>query len=52
VSQELLDQGVIIDYRPGAGIRMAPHFYNSDEDIERAMDVLEATVSTAPSRTR
>jgi kynureninase len=52
VSQELLDQGVIIDYRPGAGIRMAPHFYNSDEDVERAMDVLEATVSTAPSRTR
>ena len=52
VSQELLDQGVIIDYRPGAGIRMAPHFYNSGEDIDRAMDALEAIVSTAPSRTR
>jgi kynureninase len=38
---------VIIDYRPGAGIRMAPHFYNSQDEIDRAMDVLEAIVSTA-----
>jgi kynureninase len=47
VSRELLEQGVIIDYRPGAGIRMAPHFYNSQDEIDRAMDVLEAIVSTA-----
>jgi kynureninase len=47
VSQELIQQGVIIDYRPGAGIRMAPHFYNSQDEIDRAMDVLEAIVSTA-----
>jgi kynureninase len=47
VSQDLLEQGVIIDYRPGAGIRMAPHFYNSEEEIDRAMTVLETIVSTA-----
>ena len=45
VSQELLAQGVIIDYRPGAGIRMAPHFYNSEAEIDHAMNVLEAIVS-------
>ena len=37
VSQELLRQDVVIDYRPGAGIRMAPHFYNNEDDIDRAM---------------
>jgi kynureninase len=42
VSQELLRENVIIDYRSGAGIRMAPHFYNTEEDIDRAMDVLDA----------
>jgi kynureninase len=50
VSQELLEQGVIIDYRPGAGIRMAPHFYNSEEDIDRAMTVLEGIGSTTAGR--
>ena len=52
VSQELLARGVIIDYRPGAGIRMAPHFYNSEDEIDHAMDVLESIVTTPPSRLR
>jgi kynureninase len=50
VAQELLRQNVIIDYRPGAGIRMAPHFYNTEADIDRAMDVLEAILGE-PERT-
>jgi kynureninase len=44
VAQRLLEQNVIIDYRPGAGIRIAPHFYSTDEEIERAMQTLEAIV--------
>jgi kynureninase len=47
VSRELLRQDVIIDYRPGAGIRMAPHFYNTEADIDRAMNVLDAIVAGA-----
>ena len=31
---------VIIDYRPGAGIRMAPHFYNTMEDMDRFVGVI------------
>jgi kynureninase len=31
---------VIIDYRPGAGIRVAPHFYNTEEEIDRAVDTM------------
>lgn len=37
VSCEMLARGIKIDYRPQAGIRMAPHFYNTDEEIGQAM---------------
>ena len=33
VSRELLRRDILIDFRPGAGIRLSPHFYNSDEEI-------------------
>jgi kynureninase len=40
VADELIRREVIIDYRPGAGVRMAPHFYNSGEEIDHAIGVL------------
>ncbi len=40
VSRELLARGIVIDYREGAGIRIAPHFYNSDEEIRRTMQAI------------
>ena len=49
VSQELIRRGVIVDHRPGAGIRMAPHFYNTEQDIDAAMEVLGDIVSARPS---
>jgi kynureninase len=45
VSQELLRRGIIIDYRPGAGIRMAPHFYNTETEIDHAMTTLDDIVA-------
>jgi kynureninase len=39
-ADELIRREVIVDYRPGAGIRVAPHFYNTVEEIEHAMEVL------------
>ena len=42
VTAELLKRGVIVDYRPGAGIRMAPHFYNTIDEIDHAMHELAA----------
>jgi kynureninase len=38
VSRELIARNIIIDYREGAGIRIAPHFYNSDEEIQLTMN--------------
>ncbi len=40
VSRELLARQVIIDYRAGAGIRVAPHFYNSDDEIRATVDAI------------
>lgn len=40
VADELIRRGVIVDHRPGAGIRMAPHFYNTEEEIDRAIAML------------
>ena len=37
---ERLAQPFVIDYRPGAGIRVAPHFYNTEEEIDRAIATL------------
>jgi len=41
VADALIRRSVIVDYRPDAGIRMAPHFYNTEEEIARALDILE-----------
>ena len=48
VAEELIRREVIVDYRPGAGIRMAPHFYNTEQEIEHAMSVLASLCQ--PSR--
>jgi kynureninase len=45
VADELIRRDVIIDYRPGAGIRMAPHFYNTDAEIDHAMATLRELVN-------
>lgn len=46
VSQYLLARNVIVDYRPGAGIRVAPHFYTSDEELERAVATMDEALAT------
>lgn len=44
ISQTLLKKNIIIDCRKGAGIRFAPHFYNSDDEILFALDELKKIV--------
>jgi kynureninase len=41
VSRALLERDVIVDYRPGAGIRVAPHFYTSDEELEAVVELID-----------
>ncbi|HEY5440857.1 MAG TPA: aminotransferase class V-fold PLP-dependent enzyme [Gemmatimonadaceae bacterium] len=41
VAQALLARDVLVDYRPGAGIRVAPHFYSSDEEVESVVESID-----------
>lgn len=50
VTEELIRREVMVDYRPGAGIRMAPHFYNTMDEIEHAVAVLGEIVQPAATR--
>ena len=40
VTEELLRRDILVDYRPGAGIRIAPHFYTTDEELDQTLDAL------------
>lgn len=45
LQQELEARAVICDHRPGAGLRFGPHFYNSAEECERAVNLLAKLAS-------
>ena len=34
ITKELIHREFIVDFRPGAGIRISPHFYTTDEELE------------------
>jgi kynureninase len=34
VARTLISREFIVDYRPGAGIRVGPHFYNTEEEVD------------------
>ncbi len=37
VSKVLKEREFIVDYRPGAGIRLSPHFYTRDDELDAVM---------------
>ena len=41
VARELNARDVVVDYRPGVGIRMSPHFYTADEELDRAFEAID-----------
>lgn len=41
VSQALLRRKILVDFRPGAGIRIAPHFYTEDGELEQAVGTID-----------
>ena len=38
VCAALLAADVLLDFRPGVGLRLAPHFYTADGEIDRVME--------------
>jgi kynureninase len=51
VSRELLAREILVDWRPKAGVRFSPHFYNTDAEVDSAIDavveILKARTVTA-----
>ena len=57
IVKELARRDVLMDYRPGAGIRVAPHFYTSDDEVQQVMqeirtasEKLQKLTLSVPSR--
>ena len=50
VSRELLARDILIDYRPQAGIRISPHFYNREEECDFALAQIDEILETAAWR--
>jgi len=49
VCAELLKRDVLVDWRPKSGVRMSPHFYTKDEEIDTAFAVVDEIVSRIPA---
>ena len=45
VTRELARRRILVDYRPQAGIRVAPHFYTTDEELEHTVREIRSIVS-------
>lgn len=41
ISRELLVREIVIDYREKAGIRVSPHFYNTDEEVRAVISAMQ-----------
>lgn len=46
VCRELLAREILVDYRPKAGIRISPHFYNKLEECDFALAQIEEILET------
>jgi kynureninase len=50
VHRELGEREIICDFRPGAGIRLGPHFYNTDAELEHVIAEIGAILETGAHR--
>ena len=46
ICRELLQRNFIVDYRPGAGIRLSPHFYTTDDELRAAILEIRRIIDT------
>jgi kynureninase len=52
ITQELGRRDYLVDYRPGAGIRVAPHFYTKDEELDLVIrEIKSLSAQTSAPRT-
>jgi kynureninase len=46
VTRELVNREIIVDYRPSAGIRISPHFYTKDEELDTVVREMRRIIDT------
>jgi kynureninase len=46
VTQHLLSRNILVDYRVGAGIRIAPHFFTREDELEEVVFEIESTLAS------
>ena len=46
VHKELGERGIICDFRPDAGIRLGPHFYNTEDELRQTVEQLVEIVES------
>lgn len=44
VVEQLAERRVFVDWRPGAGLRVSPHFFNTDEEIDEALNTIASLI--------
>jgi kynureninase len=52
VCRELLKRDILVDWRPQAGVRFSPHFYNTDEELDAAIEAVEEILKERSVTTR
>ncbi len=46
VARDLVSQDILIDFRVGAGIRIAPHFFTEDGELDTVFEAIDASLAT------
>ncbi len=46
IATELNAQDYLVDYRPQAGVRISPHFYNTDQELIDVIDKIAEIITT------
>jgi len=46
VSRELIARDILVDFRPRAGVRFSPHFYNTDAEVDAAIAAVVAILKS------
>lgn len=47
VTQVLLSQDILVDYRVGSGIRAAPFFFNTDDEVESLIGAIDEALASS-----
>ncbi len=50
IVRQLASRDILVDYRPGAGLRVGPHFFNTDDEIDTLVTAIDSLLSRQGSQ--